>query len=42
MILRNKATRIRLSDFSSAPMRVFHMTWLAFFCVSSDGSASRL
>jgi len=31
MILRNKANRIRLSDFSSAPMRAFHMTWLAFF-----------
>ena len=26
-----KATRIRLSDFRSAPMRAFHMTWLAFF-----------
>lgn len=31
MTLRNKATRIRLADFSSAPMRAFHMTWLAFF-----------
>ena len=31
MTLQNKATRIRLSDFSSAPMRAFHMTWLAFF-----------
>jgi len=31
MTLRNKATAIRLSDFSSAPMRAFHMTWLAFF-----------
>jgi len=31
MTLRNKATQIRLSDFSSAPMRAFHMTWLAFF-----------
>jgi MFS transporter, NNP family, nitrate/nitrite transporter len=31
MILRNKATRIRLADFSSAPMRAFHMSWLAFF-----------
>src|SRR5258708_3501840 len=31
MNLRNKATRIRLADFSSAPMRAFHMTWLAFF-----------
>jgi NNP family nitrate/nitrite transporter-like MFS transporter len=26
-----KATRIRLSDFSSPPMRAFHMAWLAFF-----------
>ena len=31
MTLRNKATRIRLADFSSPPMRAFHMTWLAFF-----------
>jgi NNP family nitrate/nitrite transporter-like MFS transporter len=31
MTLCNKATRIRLADFSSAPMRAFHMTWLAFF-----------
>src|SRR6476661_140943 len=31
MFFRNKATRIRLADFSSAPMRAFHMTWLAFF-----------
>lgn len=31
MTLRNKATRIRLADFSSAPMRAFHTTWLAFF-----------
>lgn len=31
MTLRTKATRIRLWDFSSAPMRAFHMTWLAFF-----------
>ncbi|MDP9114149.1 MAG: MFS transporter [Acidobacteriota bacterium] len=31
MFLRNKATRIRLADFSSAPMRAFHMSWLAFF-----------
>jgi NNP family nitrate/nitrite transporter-like MFS transporter len=31
MILPSKATRIRLADFSSAPMRAFHMTWLAFF-----------
>src|SRR5215471_14050928 len=26
-----KATALRLSDFRSAPMRAFHMAWLAFF-----------
>ena len=31
MNIRNKATAIRLLDFRSAPMRAFHMTWLAFF-----------
>ena len=31
MTLQNKANRIRLTDFSSAPMRAFHMTWMAFF-----------
>jgi MFS transporter, NNP family, nitrate/nitrite transporter len=31
MTFRNKATRIRLADFSSAPMRAFHMSWIAFF-----------
>jgi MFS transporter, NNP family, nitrate/nitrite transporter len=31
MNVRNKATRIRLADFSSAPMRAFHMSWIAFF-----------
>ena len=31
MNLRNKAVRIRLTDFSGAPMRAFHMSWLAFF-----------
>ncbi len=31
MYLRNKAVRIRLADFSSAPMRAFHMSWVAFF-----------
>ena len=31
MNLRNKAVRICLTDFSSAPMRAFHMSWLAFF-----------
>lgn len=27
----HKATRIRLADFTSAPMRAFHMSWIAFF-----------
>jgi NNP family nitrate/nitrite transporter-like MFS transporter len=31
MTIRNKATSIRLADFTSAPMRAFHMSWLAFF-----------
>lgn len=31
MNLRNKATRIRLANFSSVPMRAFHMSWIAFF-----------
>ena len=31
MNIRNKATSIRLADFSSAPMRAFHMAWIAFF-----------
>jgi NNP family nitrate/nitrite transporter-like MFS transporter len=31
MNVRHKATKIRLSDFHTAPMRAFHMTWLAFF-----------
>ena len=26
-----KATRIRLLDFHSAPMRAFHLSWFAFF-----------
>ena len=26
-----RATRLRLADFSSPPMRAFHMSWLAFF-----------
>ena len=26
-----KATRIRLMDFRSAPMRAFHLSWVAFF-----------
>jgi len=29
--LHNKATRLRLSDFSSPQMRAFHMTWVSFF-----------
>ncbi|MES1257626.1 MAG: MFS transporter [Acidobacteriota bacterium] len=31
MTLKNKATSIRLADFSSVPMRAFHMSWFAFF-----------
>ena len=31
MNIRDKATSIHLADFSSAPMRAFHMAWLAFF-----------
>lgn len=31
MNIRNKATSIRLADFTSAPMRAFHMAWIAFF-----------
>jgi NNP family nitrate/nitrite transporter-like MFS transporter len=31
LTLKNKATRIRLSDFTSPPMRAFHMSWFAFF-----------
>lgn len=31
MNIRNKATSIRLTDFTSAPMRAFHMAWIAFF-----------
>jgi NNP family nitrate/nitrite transporter-like MFS transporter len=31
MNLRNKATRIQLTDLRSLPMRTFHMTWLSFF-----------
>ncbi len=29
--VNRKATRIRLADFSSAPMRAFHLSWFAFF-----------
>jgi NNP family nitrate/nitrite transporter-like MFS transporter len=31
MELTNQATKIKLFDFSSIPMRTFHMTWFAFF-----------
>ena len=31
MTIRHKATSINLLDFSSIPMRAFHMTWAAFF-----------
>lgn len=31
MTLHHKATRIRLADFSSIPMRAFHLSWIAFF-----------
>jgi NNP family nitrate/nitrite transporter-like MFS transporter len=26
-----RATRIRLTDFKSAPMRAFHLSWMSFF-----------
>ena len=31
MEMNSKATRIKLLDFSTPPMRTFHMTWIAFF-----------
>lgn len=31
MVSTQQATRIRLADLRSAPMRAFHMSWLAFF-----------
>ncbi|MDP9055040.1 MAG: MFS transporter [Acidobacteriota bacterium] len=31
MTLKNKATAIKLADFTSVPMRAFHMSWFAFF-----------
>src|SRR5215467_12098828 len=31
MTIRNKATSIRLANFSTPSMRAFHMSWLAFF-----------
>jgi MFS transporter, NNP family, nitrate/nitrite transporter len=31
MEIADKATRIRLADFSSVQMRAFHMAWIAFF-----------
>src|SRR5215831_14277492 len=30
-MLSHKATRIRLADFFSPPMRAFHMAWVAFY-----------
>mgnify|MGYP005852355881 CR=1 FL=1 len=30
-MITSKATAIRLRDFRSAPMRAFHMAWMAFF-----------
>jgi len=31
MYVGHKATKIRLADFHTAPMRAFHMSWIAFF-----------
>lgn len=31
MDIANKATRIDLFNFSTRPMRAFHMTWFSFF-----------
>jgi MFS transporter, NNP family, nitrate/nitrite transporter len=31
MNVRGKATRLHLADFSTPPMRAFHMAWLSFF-----------
>ena len=31
MQINNKATKIALRDFNSAPMRAFHMSWMSFF-----------
>ena len=31
VLIKNKATRIDLFDFSSRPMRAFHVSWFAFF-----------
>jgi len=31
MNIRNKAASIRLRDFTTAPMRAFHMAWIGFF-----------
>ncbi|MCU0416668.1 MAG: NarK family nitrate/nitrite MFS transporter [Cytophagaceae bacterium] len=30
-MISNKASKIVLNDFSSVPMRTFHLTWMAFF-----------
>src|SRR5262245_66512193 len=29
--MNHKATRLTLLNFSTTPMRVFHLTWMAFF-----------
>src|SRR3989338_209170 len=31
MIASNKAVKLNLSDFKTAPMRAFHVTWFSFF-----------
>jgi NNP family nitrate/nitrite transporter-like MFS transporter len=31
MTIRNKASALRLTDINTAPMRAFHMSWIAFF-----------
>ena len=31
MDFKNKATKIELLNFSTPPMRAFHVTWFAFF-----------
>ena len=36
-----KATRINLFSLATTQMRTFHLTWFAFFCASSAGSALR-
>ena len=36
MQLNNKATKIQLLNFSTPPMRTFHVTWSAFFLCFFD------